>query len=248
LEPSSRAGLYTAAAVIFIAVAVLVAEGELSREQTDEYAFVAELGLDGALRRVPGTLSLVEAVEGSRVVVAEDAYAEARLGGEREVRCATKLKELVQCLRGEAPFDLPPPAPPTAKAEVTEDLRDVGADHLGHSTLAHAGEDERFEAWPASRGRAWAPGVGDGAHEGGGQAVVGMAALGLASSALGAGAGDIIHSLIISGITLDCKGRSRWTSVDESPPNTLKYSRLQDSMDGNGFQQSASIAEWDTRM
>ena len=45
-----------------IAVAVLEAEGVLSREQTDGFAFVAELGLDGSLRRVPGTLSLVEAV------------------------------------------------------------------------------------------------------------------------------------------------------------------------------------------
>ena len=56
-----------------IAVAVLVAGGELTKDQTSEFGFVAELGLDGALRRVPGTLSLVEAAEAPRVVVAEDA-------------------------------------------------------------------------------------------------------------------------------------------------------------------------------
>ncbi len=118
-----------------IAVAVLVAKGVLSKEQTGEFAFVAELGLDGTLRRVPGTLSLVEAVEASRVVVAEDAYAEARLGDDREVLCATNLRELVRCLRGEAPFDLAPPSPPAAKAEVTEDLQDVRGQPLGRRAL-----------------------------------------------------------------------------------------------------------------
>ncbi len=138
-----------------IAVAVLVAEGELSEEETKEYAFVAELGLDGSLRRVPGTLSLVEAVTASRVVVAEDAYAEARLGGDREVRCATKLKELVRCLRGEASFDVPPPAPPAAEAELAEDLRDVRGQPFGRRALeiAAAGGHHLLMVGPPGAGK-----------------------------------------------------------------------------------------------
>ncbi len=139
-----------------IAVAVLVAKGVLSKEQTDGQAFVAELGLDGALRRVPGTLSLVEAVKDCRgVVVAEDAYAEARLGGDREVRCATNLKGLVGCLRGEAPFDLPPPAPPAATAEAVEDLRDVRGQPFGRRGLeiAAAGGHHLLMVGPPGAGK-----------------------------------------------------------------------------------------------
>lgn len=138
-----------------IAVAVLVAEGVLSEEATKEYAFVAELGLDGALRRVPGTLSLIEAVETSRVVVAEDAYAEARLGGDREVRCATKREELVRCLQGEAPFDSPPPTPPAAEEEVAEDLRDVRGQPFGRRALeiAAAGGHHLLMVGPPGAGK-----------------------------------------------------------------------------------------------
>ena len=138
-----------------IAVAVLVAGGELTKDQTREFAFVAELGLDGVLRRVPGTLSLVEAVKASRVVVAEDAYAEARLGGDREVHFATNLKELVRCLRGEAPFALAPPPPPAAKAEVTEDLREVRGQPFGRRALeiAAAGGHHLLMVGPPGAGK-----------------------------------------------------------------------------------------------
>ncbi|MCY4631038.1 MAG: ATP-binding protein, partial [bacterium] len=138
-----------------IAVAVLVAGGELTKDQTSEFGFVAELGLDGALRRVPGTLSLVEAAEAPRVVVAEDAYAEARLGGDQEVHCATNLKELVRCLRDEAPFDPPPPAPPAAMAEVTEDLRDVRGQRFGRRAMeiAAAGGHHLLMVGPPGAGK-----------------------------------------------------------------------------------------------
>ena len=118
-----------------IAVAVLVADGVLTDEQTEGVAFIAELGLDGALRRVPGVLSMVESVKAARVVVAVDAYAEARLDGEKEVHCAKDLKGLVACLRGEATFRAPklplPPPPPGA----VDDLADVRGQPIGRRAL-----------------------------------------------------------------------------------------------------------------
>ena len=138
-----------------IAVAVLEAGGVLSREQTKDCAFVAELGLDGVLRRVPGTLSLVEAVGHGRAVVAADAYAEARLGGDREIRCAKTLKELVLCLRGEAPFEFPPALPPPAGTEIAEDLRDVRGQPFGRRALeiAAAGGHHLLMVGPPGAGK-----------------------------------------------------------------------------------------------
>ena len=75
-----------------IAVALLVASEVLEEALVEDFAFVAELGLNGALRRVPGTLCMVEALNSPRVVVAEDSYAEARLSGDAEVRCAAETR------------------------------------------------------------------------------------------------------------------------------------------------------------
>ena len=72
-----------------------------------------------------------------------------------------------------------------------------------------------------------------GAHEGGGQPVVGMPAPGLASAAL-AGIGDIIHSLIVIGMAVDRKGRSRWKEVREYGRNLLIYRLLWNSTDAYG--------------
>ena len=138
-----------------IAVAVLVAEGVLSKAQTEKFAFVAELGLDGSLRRVPGTLSLVEAVGPPCVVVAADAHAEASLSGGREIYCADRLKDLVQCLGGEVAFAFPPPPPVTACAAAGEDLRDVRGQALGRRALeiAAAGGHHLLMVGPPGAGK-----------------------------------------------------------------------------------------------
>ncbi|MCU1448236.1 MAG: Mg chelatase-related protein, partial [Acidimicrobiales bacterium] len=69
-----------------IAVALLVAAGDLDAEAVAGTAFLGELGLDGSVRRVPGTVPLVEAVAARTVVVPLDCAAEAHLVGGPEVR------------------------------------------------------------------------------------------------------------------------------------------------------------------
>ena len=83
-----------------IAVGVLVAAGEIDPGSVAGKAFVGELGLDGALRGVPGAVVLAETLAGSVVVVADAVAGEARLAGCGEVRSAPTLRLLVDCLRG----------------------------------------------------------------------------------------------------------------------------------------------------
>jgi magnesium chelatase family protein len=87
-----------------IAVGVLVATGDVVADAVDGMAFLGELGLDGAVRRVPGVVPLVAAMRPSPVVVVPAGCGtEARLtcGDVREVR---DLAELIGALLGEAPW------------------------------------------------------------------------------------------------------------------------------------------------
>lgn len=138
-----------------IAVAILVAEENLPATAVEGYAFIGELGLDGSLRRVPGTLSMVDAVASRRVVVATDAYAEARLSSDREPLCAATLTELLLCLRGEAPFASPPLPPPETCVHSEENLRDVRGQPLGRRALeiAAAGGHHLLMVGPPGAGK-----------------------------------------------------------------------------------------------
>ena len=138
-----------------IAVALLVANKVLPAALVDDFAFVAELGLNGALRRVPGTLSMVDAVSCSRVVVAADAFAEARLSGDTEARCASNIEELVKCLRREAEWVTPPLSPPQPLSAPAEDLRDVRGQPVGRRALeiAAAGGHHLLMVGPPGAGK-----------------------------------------------------------------------------------------------
>jgi magnesium chelatase family protein len=119
-----------------VAVGLLVAAGELPPEAVEGCGFVGELGLDGGVRRVPGVLSLVDAVPAGRVVVPADCVAEAELVGRHEVRAATTLTATVEALRAEAPW--PAPAPSRARGyepPPPPDLADVRGQHLARLAL-----------------------------------------------------------------------------------------------------------------
>ncbi|MGH9096568.1 MAG: YifB family Mg chelatase-like AAA ATPase, partial [Acidimicrobiales bacterium] len=99
-----------------IAVGLLVAAGELPAGAVEGMAFVGELGLDGSLRGVPGTVVLAEALEQHVLVVPEVCAREAGLAGDRAVRSAPTLASLVVRLKGRQPWAPPGPSHPGPSA------------------------------------------------------------------------------------------------------------------------------------
>jgi magnesium chelatase family protein len=81
-----------------IAVGVLVASGVIDPQLVDGLAFVGELGLDGSLRGVPGTVALADALSRYRLVVPRESTSEARLIGGVDLLTATTLAGLVSGL------------------------------------------------------------------------------------------------------------------------------------------------------
>jgi magnesium chelatase family protein len=122
-----------------IALGVLVADGALPGGALEDTACIGELGLDGSLRPVPGTVPLVAALSARQVVVPASCAPEAVLVGGHEVRPAHSLAEVVAALQGLGPWaDVPntaadryvPPPPP--------DLADVRGHVVGRRALAIA--------------------------------------------------------------------------------------------------------------
>jgi magnesium chelatase family protein len=124
-----------------IALALTCAAGGLPAGGLDGVGVLGELGLDGCVRPVVGTLALVDALVQTGVehviVPAADA-AEAALVPGAEIRVARTLGELHSCLKGESPWP-EPPDPPAAIPLVPDgdeplDLADVRG--LVHARLA----------------------------------------------------------------------------------------------------------------
>lgn len=118
-----------------IAVALLVAAGDLEPEAVGTTAFVGELGLDGSLRRVPGMVPLVDALTSLAVVVPTSCVAEAALVGRHRVRGATTLRAVVDALRGDGPWDDAPGCSDPVPAPVLGDLADVRGQRLARWAL-----------------------------------------------------------------------------------------------------------------
>ena len=114
-----------------IAIGLLVAAEELDAEVIEGHAFIGEVGLDGTVRRVPGIVPLVDAVAAPAVVVPHDCIAEAALVGRHHVRGVSKLKELLEALRGVGPWAEPSAPITTPPTRVGPDLADVRGQYLG---------------------------------------------------------------------------------------------------------------------
>jgi magnesium chelatase family protein len=108
-----------------IAVGILVADGQLDAERIAGMAFVAELGLDGTLRRVPGTISIVDAINFPAVVVPPAAGSEAAVVGRHEVYLIETLADLLAVLEGRGHWASPPPPGPEPHPAPLPDLADV---------------------------------------------------------------------------------------------------------------------------
>jgi magnesium chelatase family protein len=109
-----------------IAVGVLVANEEVPPSALDGLGFIGELGLDGSLRGVPGTVPRCDVLAGDVAVVPVASLHEARLVGRHKVRPVATLAEVVQALLGEEPWpehEPPPPPPPLVDPPDLADVR-----------------------------------------------------------------------------------------------------------------------------
>jgi magnesium chelatase family protein len=123
-----------------IAVGLLVASGELHPGAVDGMAFVGELGLDGSLRGVPGTIVLAETLGAHRLVVPEVCVDEAGLSGDHSVRSAPTLAALVDRLEGRQRWERPVRHPDPVPSE---------AERAGEGSRAGSGDlsDVRGQRW-----------------------------------------------------------------------------------------------------
>jgi len=85
-----------------IAVAILAAAGEVSEQAVEGSLLIGELGLDGALRPVPGVIpaALLARSRGRQLIVSEENFDEARLVQGVSVVAAASLEDAVETLRG----------------------------------------------------------------------------------------------------------------------------------------------------
>ena len=138
-----------------MAIGYLVALGELDADAVKGCAFVGELGLDGSIRRVPGTVGLVDAIAEPAVVLAHESVEEARLVGRHFVRGAGSLRELVDALQGVEEWPERPPPPPGPPPPPPPDLADVRGQRVGRWALevAAAGGHHLLLTGPPGAGK-----------------------------------------------------------------------------------------------
>lgn len=120
-----------------MAVGILFASDQLPRDSVTGYAFLGELGLDGAVRPVVGVVPLAEAAAGDPVVVPASQVADAELAADRVLGVA-HLADLVRALRGEAPWPLPLARPAARLRLPGPDLADVRGQTVARAALEAA--------------------------------------------------------------------------------------------------------------
>lgn len=138
-----------------IAIALLVAVGHLQPAQVEGMAFVGELGLDGSIRAVPGTVPLVHAVAATTVVTASRSVVEASLVETVKPLPAEHLGSLVAALTGEEPWPPSPPPPESPPDPLEPDLADVRGQPLARLALevAAAGGHHMLMVGPPGAGK-----------------------------------------------------------------------------------------------
>ncbi|MGI8663890.1 MAG: YifB family Mg chelatase-like AAA ATPase [Acidimicrobiales bacterium] len=138
-----------------LAVGVLVANAKLCPEEVAGMAFLGEIGLDGTVKPVAGTLAAVAACTSPTVVVASGSFHEASLVGGRCVRSVSSITDLVDALRGVAPWPDPPPPPPAGMPTIVPDLADVRGQTVARRALeiAAAGGHHLLLVGPPGAGK-----------------------------------------------------------------------------------------------
>jgi magnesium chelatase family protein len=138
-----------------IAIGLLVATRQLPPDCADNVAFCGELGLNGALRHVPGMIAVADATAPLGLVVPLCDVREASLVRGDAARGGETLAELVRVLRGQAPWPVPPaPDAPVADGP-RPDLAEVRGQALGRRALevAAAGHHHMLLIGPPGTGK-----------------------------------------------------------------------------------------------
>lgn len=148
--PAGGAGLDLA-----IALGVLVASGQLEQESIKGIGALAELGLDGTLRPVPGVLPLVDVIAADTIVVARPNYHEANLVAEGRVQCVANLSEMLDVLIGDSAWAAPPDPLPEDEGVPQPDMSDVRGQHFARFALevAAAGAHHLLFVGPPGGGK-----------------------------------------------------------------------------------------------
>ncbi|OIP80907.1 hypothetical protein COW94_04130 [Candidatus Peregrinibacteria bacterium CG22_combo_CG10-13_8_21_14_all_44_10] len=119
-----------------VAIGLLVASKQLvSREILESSVFVGELGLDGTIRGVPGTLSMVMAAREAgfkRIFVGDDRAPEANLVSGIQVFAPRNLKELVSYIKGDVALS------ESRNLMVKSGVRKPGIPIKGHAVVQRA--------------------------------------------------------------------------------------------------------------
>jgi magnesium chelatase family protein len=139
-----------------IAVGVLVATAQLPPGCTGTLAFCGELGLDGALRHVPGMIALADATAPLELVVPLCDAREAFLVRGEAVHGVSSLSELVQILQARLDWPaLPLAPPPSGPPPELPDLADVRGQPVGLHALevAAAGRHHLLMVGPPGSGK-----------------------------------------------------------------------------------------------
>jgi len=124
-----------------LAVALLVSCAVVREDDVAGMAFLGELGLDGAIRSIPGVLPMVAAIDEPVVVVPRASHHEAALVGRHHVRSVASLKELLTVIRRDSehqtlePWPPPPPHFTSAEPPVVVDLADVRGQPLARRAM-----------------------------------------------------------------------------------------------------------------
>ena len=118
-----------------IAVGLLAAQGLLPVEILSQYAFIAELGLDGSLRPVRGATPLVLATADRQTVVAFENLGEASAATVTQVFSAKTLFDVVACLSGRAQWQKVTLQKNSGRSRVLPDLADVQGQPVARQAL-----------------------------------------------------------------------------------------------------------------